>query len=233
MNSGIGLSELCLLLILALVFLTPEQMKEVLLLFRKWKGKFYRLKYDLEDSIEGTMKEKPVTKNVVEKDKESAWILKELETYAPLESASTVAAFYPLPNEPNIIPLLEKLAKENRLLLPRTQDQGIMDFVQIKDLEKDLITGHFHIHEPKPELPIWEGEIPLFLVPGVQFSRDGGRIGHGKGFYDRFLKKHPQAIKCGIAFSSQIAETDLKLKPHDVPMNYIVAPHVDAPKETP
>ena len=111
MNSGIGLSELCLLLILALVFLTPEQMKEVLLLFRKWKGKFYRLKYDLEDSIEGTMKEKLVTKNVVEKDKESAWILKELETYVPLASASTVAAFYPLPNEPNIVPLLEKLAK--------------------------------------------------------------------------------------------------------------------------
>ena len=70
------------------------------------------------------------------------------------------------------------------------------------------------------------------LVPMVAF--DGlKRAGHGKGYYDRFLEKNPQAIKCGVAFSTQVSEKPLTLKPHDVPMNYIVAPKNDPEKENP
>jgi 5,10-methenyltetrahydrofolate synthetase len=108
-----------------------------------------------------------------------------------------------------------------------------MDFVEIHNLEKELVEGRFHVHEPKKELPIYRGPIPFVLTPGVEFSWNGGRHGHGKGYYDRFLAKNPQAVKCGVAFSVQVSEKPLTLKPHDVPMNYIVAPKNDPEKEMP
>ncbi len=160
------------------------------------------------------------------RSRESEWILRKLSAMKPLAEAGKVAAFYPLPTEPDIRPLLETLAREGRLLLPRTFENGEMDFVQIRDLAADLIEGYYHICEPRRDSASWNGDIPFFLVPGVQFSRDGARKGHGKGYYDRFLKKFPHALKCGVAYSSQISGTPLATKPHDVPMNYIVAPEI-------
>lgn len=69
------------------------------------------------------------------------------------------------------------------------------------------------------------GGLDLILLPGVAFSLDGGRMGHGMGYYDKFLAaffdKHPQrrgnatdnisskisngkTILFGLAFKEQI-----------------------------
>lgn len=44
-------------------------------------------------------------------------------------------------------------------------------------------------------------EIDLVLVPLITFDKQGHRIGYGKGYYDRFLKKVPQAKKIGISLA--------------------------------
>ncbi|MBP5247542.1 MAG: 5-formyltetrahydrofolate cyclo-ligase [Fibrobacter sp.] len=225
MNAEIGFSEFGLLFLLALLLFNPKDLGKAVATFKYWKGKIYRLKFDLEDELLETQ--------IPDKKKESAWIVQAIRNFEPYKSAKKVAAFYPLANEPDIRPILQDLAKEGRLLLPITYDGGIMDFVEIHDLQNDLVEGRFHVHEPKKELPIYHGAIPFVLTPGVEFSWDGGRHGHGKGYYDRFLKNHPDAIKCGVAFSTQVSPKPLILKPHDVPMNYIVAPKNDPEKETP
>ena len=227
MNAEIGFSEFGLLFLLALLLFKPKDLGKAVATFKYWKGRLYRMKFDREDELWETQK------NPARKEKESAWIVQAIRRFEPYKAAAKVAAFYPLPDEPDIRPILQELAKEGRLLLPITYDGGLMDFVEIHDLEKDLVEGRFHVHEPKKELPIYRGEIPFVLTPGVQFSWDGGRHGHGKGYYDRFLEKNPQAIKCGVAFSTQVSEKPLTLKPHDVPMNYIVAPKNDPEKENP
>ncbi len=227
MNAEIGFSEFGLLFLLALLLFSPKDLGKAIATFKYWKGKFYRLKFDLEDELLEPQKK------VLDRKKESAWIVEAIRTFEPYRSAEKVAAFYPLSNEPDIRPILQDLAKEGRLLLPITYSDGLMDFVEIHDLEKELVEGRFHVHEPKKELPIYRGPIPFVLTPGVEFSWNGGRHGHGKGYYDRFLAKNPQAVKCGVAFSVQVSEKPLTLKPHDVPMNYIVAPKNDPEKEMP
>ena len=104
-----------------------------------------------------------------------------------------VAAFYPLTGEPNIMPIIEQLADEDRLLLPRC-------------------TG----------IPAYEGDFTVFLVPGTKFNLTGERCGHGKGYYDRFLAKHPNAHKAGIATPKQISVEPLVQKLTDIKMNQII-----------
>ncbi len=64
----------------------------------------------------------------------------------------------------------------------------------------------------------------ILIVPLVAFSRDGGRLGYGGGFYDRTLQGLRAArptIAIGFAWSAQLAE-DLPLEPTDQPLDMIV-----------
>ena len=128
---------------------------------------------------------------------------------------STVAAFVPLPGEPDIRPLLEQaLAEGKRLLLPR-MDKGTLVFHAVGDLTQDLLPHAYGMAEPSPRLPCadWEaalGESVLFLVPGLAFDSRGGRLGRGGGFYDRFLHSLPAGFApriLGAAFSCQLVES--------------------------
>lgn len=44
------------------------------------------------------------------------------------------------------------------------------------------------------------------MLPGSVYDRALGRMGYGKGFYDRFIHKFPNLTKAGLAFDCQIAK---------------------------
>lgn len=60
----------------------------------------------------------------------------------------------------------------------------------------------------------------IVFVPLYGFNGDKYRLGHGAGWYDRFLASQQQAIKIGIGLSfNQVYFTP---EPHDVPMDLII-----------
>ena len=65
--------------------------------------------------------------------------------------------------------------------------------------------------------------IDTVLVPGVAFDARGGRLGHGKGFYDRMLARLGGRARCriGVAFGFQIVEA-VPCGPHDIRMEAVV-----------
>ncbi|MCL1957225.1 MAG: 5-formyltetrahydrofolate cyclo-ligase [Fibromonadales bacterium] len=137
---------------------------------------------------------------------ESEKLLNELYSHPALANGY-IAAFYPAMFEPQIIPFLKKLAKEGRLLLPRVLDKQKMEFVPIQNLDTELHKGAFGIMEPKPDLPTFENPPSAFLVPGIVFGKDGTRIGHGAGYYDRYLSSFKGIPRLGIAYSAQMRNT--------------------------
>jgi len=95
---------------------------------------------------------------------------------------------------------------------------------EVGNITSEMAKGAYGILEPKkdtarrvsPEL------IDLVVVPGVAFDSKRNRIGHGAGYYDRFLKKlRSDCTKVGVAFEIQLAES-LPSEVHDVKMDMII-----------
>ena len=83
--------------------------------------------------------------------------------------------------------------------------------------------GAFGILEPhheSPEVPV--EEIDAFICPGLAFDKNGGRLGRGRGFYDRLLAQaRPDALKIGICFDFQVVP-DTFAEPHDIAMDEVL-----------
>lgn len=95
----------------------------------------------------------------------------------------------------------------------------------LSDPTRELTAGPYGIAEPKSSCirEVSIEEIDLVVVPGLAFDKGGGRIGHGPGYYDRFLKKLPSEVpRIGLAFDFQILG-EIPSFPHDVPVNKLIA----------
>ena len=94
----------------------------------------------------------------------------------------------------------------------------------VRDLENDLKPGYCSIMEPvksrTAEVDI--STIDVVIVPGSAFDLEGGRLGYGGGFYDRFLAgPECRALRVGLCFELQLVEK-LKLEPHDQMLDMLV-----------
>ena len=120
------------------------------------------------------------------------------------------------------------------LALPRCiPNSNQMEFHYIRNgipLESQLEKGMWGIMEPKSDLPLVEleklyGKKILLIVPGVAFSLNGGRLGHGAGYYDTYISriKKNSGIKLytlGICFSCQLVD-DVPQEEHDVKIDSV------------
>jgi len=79
----------------------------------------------------------------------------------------------------------------------------------------------FGIPEPEPYgFPQEPGEADLFIVPAVALGRDGKRLGHGGGYYDRYLASSA-AFKAGICFDALLFDR-LPFDEYDIPVDMII-----------
>lgn len=134
-----------------------------------------------------------------------------------------VMGYYPLRDEPDIVPVLETLLESGyRLCLPVITPQWGMVAREITDLRGNMVVNVWKIPEPANTCPLVEPlDIRLLMVPGRAFTAAGARLGRGKGFYDRFLPKTP-ARRVALAFKCQIyPEEELPTEEHDVRMHEV------------
>ncbi len=102
-----------------------------------------------------------------------------------------------------------------------------LQLVWIQSLD-ELAPGRFGIQEPcvavrqAVERQVTASDLDLVLVPGVAFDRRGGRLGYGRGFYDRLLARiRPDATRVGLAFDCQVFDA-IPQQPHDQRLDRVV-----------
>jgi 5-formyltetrahydrofolate cyclo-ligase len=60
----------------------------------------------------------------------------------------------------------------------------------------------------------------LILMPGLAFTKNGKRLGRGKGFFDRYLENF-QGIKIAIGFESQVLD-EIPTDIHDIKYDLLI-----------
>jgi len=185
--------------------------------------KVIKLKSKIRKSI---LKKLKLQKEDLRRQKSLA-IKKKLFRLRDFKQAKKILLYAGKPYEVDTFPIInEALKKGKRIFLPVTNIKRKRLLIsEISDLEKDTKLGHFGIYEPKAGLrkKLRPEGLDLVVVPGVCFDSGHNRIGHGAGYYDRFLKNVPRKTpKIGLAFDFQVLGSDIPTLSHDIPVTRII-----------
>ena len=138
-----------------------------------------------------------------ERRRASAVICARLLALPELREAKIVLSYRTLPDEVDLRALEAEL--DARLVYPRCLGSGVMEAWQP---EGPWSRGPYGIEEPDTAASrlVEPEEIDAVLVPCVGFDGALRRLGHGAGYYDRYLPRCTKALCIGVAFEAQRLE---------------------------
>lgn len=154
-------------------------------------------------------------------------VCSQLFTHLNLEN-KFISLFLPIErkNEINTYLIWEKaLSFDAKVAVPKAN----MDTMEIRhilfDSEDQLELSEWGIPEPKKGKVIAADRLEFVFVPLLAIDRKGNRVGYGKGFYDRFLKKCSPSCKfIALHLFDEFEEEISGLLPTDVKMHACITP---------
>lgn len=166
-------------------------------------------------------------KNQPNKDEISSRIVERFMQLPEYHSAGTVMFYVDVRDEVRTRQALPgALQSGKRIVVPYCLD-GELELFHLESMD-ELELGMYRILEPRLELRtvtakhLQPDNLDLVMVPGVAFDRQGGRTGHGKGYYDKLLQHaRPDAPLVALSFECQLFD-EIPAEEHDIFMDKIV-----------
>lgn len=140
--------------------------------------------------------------------------------------AKTVCCYVALPYEVQTWRMIEQMLRlGKRVVVPIVRSRSKrLRLSELRDPATELALGAFKVLAPRPSAvrPVPVRALDLVLVPGLAFDRSGHRLGHGHGYFDRFLARLPNRTPTvGLAFRFQLLDR-LPIAAHDHPVQTIL-----------
>ena len=130
-----------------------------------------------------------------------------------------IMLYYPIKNE---ISLLDILNVQNKnFYFPKINEN---DEICIAKYSTEFKPGKYNILEPCCISETDYKELDLIFIPALMSDKWGYRLGYGKGYYDRFLKKLSKHTVKAIPLYSELLCEDLPVEAHDEKADFIVLP---------
>ncbi|XP_056632823.1 5-formyltetrahydrofolate cyclo-ligase isoform X2 [Diorhabda sublineata] len=163
------------------------------------------------------MEEKLASLSLQEKQKQSKIVREKLFQLDAFKNSKNVSIFLSMNSEIDTEPIVRKIFDSNKRCFVPRYNKKIMEMVELYSMEdwSTLPVTKWNIKQPSFEdgrINALDTGLDLIILPGVAFTREGDRLGHGGGYYDKFLdvicKKQPiPPILIALAFEEQVLDS--------------------------
>lgn len=139
--------------------------------------------------------------------------------------SNIVGVYSPYQNEVNLNDLIVFAFKDNKIIaIPVVLNESDMIFCKINSLSDLTNLNKYHIKEPIiNNNMINPQDLNLIITPGICFDKNKNRIGYGKGYYDRYLKKCSNSYNVGVCYDEQIVkDCYIKCNEYDKALDEII-----------
>lgn len=162
------------------------------------------------------------------KDELSAEIVERFMALPAYKAAKTVMFYVDVRSEVRTRQALPTaLTHGKTIVVPWCNAEGELELFRLESME-DLAIGMYKILEPReelrklPERQVAAEELDLVMVPGVAFTKEGARMGHGKGYYDKLLEHaRLDTPLVALAFDCQLFP-EIPVAGHDIFMDLVL-----------
>lgn len=179
---------------------------------------------------------------------QSAQVWQRLFELPEYQQAKSVGLFLSMPkHEINTdAALSDAIRNKKRVYVPevgKNFELADMELIQVILPENESGDTIFHTTWPRNKWNIPEppetmervaaqvGDIDLLVVPGLAFDAKGGRLGQGKGYYDRFISRmrvdgttSPKLVAVGLE-PQFVQDSDIPVTEHDCTMDVVILPN--------
>lgn len=146
-------------------------------------------------------------------------VLSVVELTGVFQEARIIFIYNGICDEVQTIDFIRKWGYEKEFYLPVVVNDNLVFRKWNSNI--DFKQSSFGILEPMGEDFANYDKVDLVIVPGMAFDRRMNRMGRGKGYYDRFLKKL-NAPKMGVCFDFQLLDK-IPFDDDDIKMDYLVS----------
>lgn len=144
-----------------------------------------------------------------------------LQTMPEFQESEWIYCYLAIGSEVDTISLVSRFIKMGKKVAAPKVERDEIAFYEIGSI-RECRPGVFGILEPASyKAPA--DEKGLILLPGLAFDMSGNRLGYGGGFYDKYLKSHPDYPCAALAFELQILD-EVPHEEHDKTVDYIITP---------
>lgn len=171
--------------------------------------------------IRKTMLNKRDTLSVEVKRQKDVIICEQLEKLIEENDYNVIHSYIPMGSEIDLTGLLKNLlAKNKTIVCPKSLAKKEMQNLVLRSLY-ELEDGRFGTKHPASGIE-YDGDIDIFIVPGLAFDKRCFRVGYGSGYYDKFFSSINKGYKVGISYNFQIIDA-IPNENHDVCLDYIIS----------
>ena len=163
---------------------------------------------------------------------ESTRIATKLFGMKEFQESSRISLYMSMPNEVDTFGILGKIFELKKKCFIPHYIGPVMKMVELTSMAdyESLPLTSWNIKQPADDNDradaLETGGLDLIVVPGLGFTRDGARLGRGKGYYDSYITKCKTLglkvpVTIALAFSVQICES-VPISEHDVIIDHVL-----------
>ncbi|KAL6260936.1 hypothetical protein P5V15_008464 [Pogonomyrmex californicus] len=177
---------------------------------------------------------KNILRNITleERKKQSANVFRKLCLLKQYQDSKRISLYLSTKDEIDTLPILKHIFDMRKEAFVPQYHGKTMEMVKLRSMEdyEKLPLTKWNIKQPSTteyrENALETGGLDLIILPGVGFTVNGKRLGHGMGYYDKYLKRcfKKQRMKpylIAIGFREQIQE-DIPTNDDDVPVDIVL-----------